>query len=87
MPFACPYICEELLLMILTPENIDKTLTSSVLARAFAELWASIKAKPEELRWTQIPWESDLWTARWKASRLHRPLFLWVMDGYPLGCV
>lgn len=73
--------------MILTPENMGKTFTSPVLARAFAELWASIKAKPEELRWTQIPWELDLWEARRKASRLQRPLFLWAMDGYPLGCV
>jgi len=87
MPLTHPYICEELLLMILTPENMDKTLTSSVLAQTFAELQASIKAKAEELRWTQIPWEADLWKARWKASRLYRPLFLWAMDGYPPGCV
>lgn len=87
MPLTHPYICEELLLTILTLENMDKTLTSSVLAQTFAELQASIKAKAEELRWTQIPWEADLWKARWKASRLHRPLFLWAMDGYPPGCV
>jgi hypothetical protein len=73
--------------MILTPENADRVLAPSVLSQAFAELWASIKARPEELRWTQILWESDLWKAREEASRLHRPLFLWAMDGDPLGCV
>lgn len=73
--------------MILTPENAGKILPWPVLSQAFAELRASIKAKPEELYWIQIPWESDLWEARWKASRLNRPLFLWAMDGYPLGCV
>jgi len=73
--------------MISTPENIGKILTSPILPQTFTELQALIKAKPEELRWTQIPWELDLWQARRKASRVNRPLFLWTMDGYPLGCV
>ena len=34
---------------------------------AFARLHRAIKPRPEERRWTQIPWETDLWEARRRA--------------------
>jgi hypothetical protein len=42
--------------------------------------------KPEEERWLQIPWRSDFAAARAEANRDGKPLFLWLMDGNPLGC-
>ncbi len=47
---------------------------------------AGILPKPEDERWLQINWQSDLMKARAEAQRLGRPLFLWVMDGHPLAC-
>jgi hypothetical protein len=41
---------------------------------------------PEEQRWLEVPWRTNLMAARAEAQRLGRPLFLWVMDGHPLGC-
>lgn len=55
--------------------------------QAFETLHATIRPKPEELQWTQIPWESDLWEARRKAAQMNRPMFIWAMNGNPLGCV
>ncbi len=46
-----------------------------------------IRSKPEEVRWTDIGWETDLWTARRRAASVGRPLFIWAMNGNPLGCV
>jgi len=40
----------------------------------------------EELAWRKIPWLTDLWDARKKAAEEARPIFLWEMDGHPLGC-
>ncbi|MGK0186371.1 MAG: hypothetical protein ACI9R3_002154 [Verrucomicrobiales bacterium] len=40
----------------------------------------------EEQNWLQIPWETDLNTALDKARSTQRPIFLWEMDGHPLGC-
>jgi hypothetical protein len=40
----------------------------------------------DELAWMEIPWMSDLWEARKKATEEGKPLFLWEMDGHPLGC-
>jgi hypothetical protein len=37
-------------------------------------------------RWEEIGWETDLLAARERAVRERRPLFLWAMNGHPLGC-
>ena len=42
--------------------------------------------KPDEERWLQIPWRSDFASARAEANRDGKPIFLWMMDGNPLGC-
>lgn len=47
---------------------------------------APILPKPDEERWLQIPWRSDFAAARAEANREGKPLFLWMMDGNPLGC-
>lgn len=50
-------------------------------------LLSLIKSGPEEVRWTDIGWETDLWAARRRAAAVRRPLFIWAMNGNPLGCV
>ena len=42
---------------------------------------------PAAERWTEIPWETDLASARKRAASERKPLFMWIMDGHPLGCV
>jgi hypothetical protein len=53
----------------------------------FEAIHAMIRPKPEELTWTKIMWEPDLWEGRRKAAKLNRPMFIWAMNGNPLGCV
>lgn len=57
------------------------------LEAGFDALHAYIRPKPEELRWMEIPWETDLWAARRKSLEAGKPIFLWAMNGHPLGCV
>ena len=52
----------------------------------FRPLLRFIRPRPEELRWQTIPWETDLWTARRRAVQEEKPIFLWAMNGNPLGC-
>jgi hypothetical protein len=40
-----------------------------------------------ESAWLEIDWETDLWEARKEAARTDKPIYLWEMDGHPLGCV
>ena len=52
------------------------------------ELADAIRAMrpPVEEEWRRIPWRTDLAAARIEAARLGRPLFIWSMNGHPLGC-
>ena len=47
---------------------------------------AAVLPKPSEERWLQIPWRLDFAAARAEANDAAKPLFLWMMDGHPLGC-
>ena len=49
-------------------------------------LIAVIAPAPGEQSWLKIPWETDLTAARRKAVAENKPIFLWEMDGNPLGC-
>ena len=42
---------------------------------------------PEESAWAEIPWRINLWNARREANESGKPIYLWEMDGHPLGCV
>lgn len=41
----------------------------------------------EEAAWLEIDWKTNLWEAREEAARTGKPIYLWEMDGHPLGCV
>src|SRR5262245_47672824 len=47
---------------------------------------ASVLPTAAEERWLQVPWRTDLTRARLEAQRSGKPLFLWIMEGHPLGC-
>jgi hypothetical protein len=46
-----------------------------------------LTAASAEEKWRQIPWEPDLWRGRITAAEEGKPLFIWAMNGDPLGCV
>jgi hypothetical protein len=39
-----------------------------------------------EDKWLQIPWRTNLIQARAEAQVQGKPMFLWIMNGSPLGC-
>ena len=47
---------------------------------------AAIVPKPDEDKWLQIPWRTNLMQARQESLATGKPLFLWVMVGNPQGC-
>ena len=53
---------------------------------SYRYLLAYIRPKPEELRWQAIPWQTDLRAALLLAEEVGKPIFLWTMNGNPLGC-
>lgn len=54
-------------------------------AADFEKLHAEVAPKAEE-KWRSIAWKTDLLDARDAAAREGKLLFLWSMNGHPLGC-
>jgi len=42
--------------------------------------------QPPDQPWRTVPWELDLLAAQHRAVEEGKPLFIWAMDGHPLGC-
>jgi len=56
----------------------------SISAEWFQRLHKAVA--PQGELWAEIPWETDLAAARRRAAKEGKPLFMWIMDGHPLGC-
>ena len=50
-------------------------------------LVAEILPSKDERKWLEIDWRIDLWEARKASAKSGKPIYLWEMDGHPLGCV
>jgi hypothetical protein len=54
--------------------------------QTFGQTMAYVLPRRDEVKWQEIPWQTDLWTARQLAAEQGKPIFLWAMNGNPLGC-
>ncbi|MDB4777920.1 hypothetical protein OAG68_00525 [bacterium] len=50
----------------------------------FQKLHAELK--PTDEAWKEIPWQTNLLEAQRIAAEAQKPIFIWAMDGHPLGC-
>ena len=57
----------------------------SLDAESFAELHQGLTNREQE-KWKSIPWQTDLLKAQNLAATEQKPIFIWAMDGHPLGC-
>ena len=51
----------------------------------FRELHKQLQPDGDEL-WRTIPWKISLLDAQRSAAKENKPIFIWAMDGHPLGC-
>jgi hypothetical protein len=51
----------------------------------FRDLLTEIQPAADE-PWRTIPWKTDLLDAQRSAAAANKPIFIWAMDGHPLGC-
>ena len=59
----------------------------SIDDRTFRETLTLVVPRAEEMKWSSIPWQTDLWEALKLAAKQGKPIFAWMMNGNPLGCV
>jgi hypothetical protein len=53
--------------------------------KEFRRLHAELQPPANET-WASIPWRTSLLEGRRMAAETGKPLFIWAMDGNPLGC-
>ncbi len=67
--------------------NLSLMNHGSAQAIDFERVAVLVKATKEETIWkNQIDWQTDLWKARQMAAKQGKPIFIWEMDGHPMGC-
>ncbi len=70
----------------LIPTLPTPTLSAEEITEAkFQQLHKQLQRPPEEPYLT-IPWKISLLDAQTVAAQQQKPLFIWAMDGHPLGC-
>ncbi len=74
-----------LLSFVLGPAIAAQAPAVGLDEQRFAELQRELTPDPAA-PWRLIPWRIDLLAAQREAAAQHKPLFLWAMDGHPLGC-
>jgi hypothetical protein len=60
-------------------------LPDGLSVEQFDKLHKELKPAGDEA-WRRIPWKVSLLEARESAIREQKPVFMWSMDGHPLGC-
>ncbi len=61
------------------------SLGSELTDAEFRRLHAELQPAPDE-PWRTIPWKIALLDAQRTAAKEKKPIFIWAMDGHPLGC-
>ncbi|MGI8922712.1 MAG: hypothetical protein ACR2HJ_01505 [Fimbriimonadales bacterium] len=64
---------------------VAAALSSGVSDPLLDKQVASVLPTAKEETWLQIPWRMDLTSARIEAQQSQKPMFLWMMNGNPLG--
>lgn len=61
-----------------TADSVD--LSDAEFKRLHAEL------QPGDSPWLTIPWKISVLNAQRTGAKEDKPIFIWAMDGHPLGC-
>lgn len=72
--------------MTATANTAESTISLTKPA-TLQDVFAQVLPKTEEMTWATIPWQTDLWEAKRLAAEQGKPIFAWMMNGNPLGCV
>jgi hypothetical protein len=71
-----------LFVVLFTPDMI---VAEGLDDAEFRRLHGLLQPDEEEL-WRTIPWQTGLLDAQQLAAQANKPIFIWAMDGHPLGC-
>ena len=61
------------------------TIAEELTDAKFRRLHKLLRPSADE-SWRTIPWKIELLDAQRIAAQQKKPIFIWAMDGHPLGC-
>jgi hypothetical protein len=74
-----------LLLAALTVTSWTSLSAAGLSDAEFRKLHAELQPDNSAL-WRTVPWKISVLDGQQKAAEEKKPLFIWAMDGHPLGC-
>ena len=73
--------------MILPPTvQVHRDAFPKVTPDTFGALLQSIQQDAGREWYRDVAWQPNLWEAREQAAASGKPIFIWSMNGHPLGC-
>ena len=63
----------------------DSAVAAELTDAEFRRLHKLLRPAPDEA-WRTIPWKIAMLDAQRSAVEEKKPIFIWAMDGHPLGC-
>ena len=63
----------------------SSSATEDLSEERFLQLHQQLQPAADEL-WRTIPWRTSLLESQQLAIKQKKPIFIWAMDGHPLGC-
>jgi hypothetical protein len=80
--FSCRIAC----VALITCAAMSAVTTAEELTESkFQKLHAELQPDNSAL-WRTIPWKTSVLNAQQIAAEVKKPIFIWAMDGHPLGC-
>lgn len=70
---------------IAQPFSLATAATTAISEQEFLRLQKVLQGDATE-SWRTIPWKIGLLDAQRTSAQQHKPIFIWAMDGHPLGC-
>ena len=71
-----------LIALLLTPFKMS---SAEISEEKFQELLSMLQPSDDEI-WRSIPWTTSVLDAQRISCDEQKPIFIWAMDGHPLGC-
>ena len=78
-------IFRSLLCVLVCTSLVNPTFADDLTEGEFRRLHALLRPDPDE-PWRRVPWKISLLDAQKAAAKQQKPIFIWAMDGHPLGC-
>ena len=64
---------------------VASAMADELTEAEFLKIHAELQPDDSAL-WRSVPWKTSVLSAQQVAAEQKKPIFIWAMDGHPLGC-